>query len=193
MVERVNEGFVEDRIRTLQDRYGEVDVVEDAVAVPAADFDSYLENAREGYVGGAYAWVTRHPEEAGYPSESYDGGVVDSEQALLILPRGQSEWGLPGGGVESDESFERAARREVLEEAGVGCEITGLWRLKRNTWRSDDPGDDRESVSLHVFFDADYVGGSINVQAGEIDGAVWFAEQPEPLMDETEPRAKTFF
>jgi 8-oxo-dGTP diphosphatase len=193
VTERVNDEFVEDRIGAFQERYGEVEVVEDDVSVPAADFDSYLENAREGYVGGAYAWVTRDPDEAGYPSESYDGGVVDAEQALLILPRGQTEWGLPGGGVESDESFERAARREVLEEAGVGCEITGLWRLERKLWQSDDPDDDRESVSLHVFFDADYVGGSIAVQAGEVDGAVWFAEPPGPLMDETAERAATFF
>lgn len=193
MTTAINDGFVAEAIETLQSRYGEVDVEEVTVDVPGEEFDQYVENARDGYVGGTHAWVTRRSEEAGYPSESYDGGVVDSEQALLTLPRGKTEWGLPGGGVEGDETFERAVRREVLEETGVGCEVTGLWHLVRRTWRSDDPADDRETVTLNPFFDADYVGGSISVQAGEVDGAAWFAEPPRPLMAQTKRRADTFF
>jgi 8-oxo-dGTP pyrophosphatase MutT (NUDIX family) len=189
----INEGFVGDAIGTLQSRYRPVEVEQTTIDVPASDFDEYVENARDGYVGGAYAWVMRRQEEAGYPSESYDGGVVDGEQALLILPRGRTEWGLPGGGVENDETYERAVRREVLEETGVGCEVTGLWHLHRRRWQSEDPADDRETDTLYPFFDADYVGGSISVQAGEVDGAAWFAEPPSPLMDATERRANTFF
>jgi hypothetical protein len=81
----------------------------------------------------------------------------------------------------------------VLEETGVGCEVTDLWHLVRRTWRSTDPDDDRESVTLQAFFDAEYVGVSIAVQHGEVDGAVWFAESPGNLMSKTELRAKTYF
>ncbi|MFC6954455.1 NUDIX hydrolase [Halorubellus litoreus] len=193
MSERINEGFVDKRTGALQERYGAVDVVESTMEVPAAKFDECVANARDGYVGGAYAWVSREPEQAGYPSESYVGDGIEREQALLVLPRGDDEWGIPGGGVEDDESFERAARRETLEETGVGCEISGLWLLDRKTWQSTDPDEDRETVSLHAFFDADYVGGSITVQPGEVDGAAWFAEPPAALMEETAMRADSFF
>lgn len=193
MAERINEPFVDDQAVALQDRYGEVEVGADVVEVPADEFDEYVANARGGYVGGAHACVTRTSDQAGYPSESYAGPDVEREQALLILPRGSEAWGLPGGGVEDGESFERAVRREVLEETGVGCEVTGLWALVRRTWRSSDPDDHRETVTLHAFFDAEYVGGSITVQPGEVDGAAWFAERPGSLMEQTERRADSFF
>ncbi len=186
MTERINEAFVDEQVAALQDEYRSVDVVETTMDVPADDFDECVTHAHEGYVGGAYAWVSRRPAQAGYPSETYAGGEIEREQALLVLPRGEREWGIPGDGVERDESFERAARRETLEETGVGCEITALWLLDRKTWRSTDPDDDRETISLHAFFDANYVGGSITVQPGEVDGAAWFANAPAALMEEAE-------
>lgn len=193
MTERINEGVVAPTVERLRSQYSAVDVVETAVEVPAPAFETYVENARGGYVGGAHGWVVQQPEQAGYPSETYAGNEVESERALLTLPRGQHEWGLPGGGVEDGESFERALRREVLEETGIGCEVTDVWHLERRTWRSEDAADDRETVTLYACFDAAYVGGSMNVQAGEVDGAAWFAERPTPLMEKTAIRAETFF
>lgn len=189
--EAINESFVDDRIELLCDEFGNVPVNCDTVEVAAEDFPQYVENARNGYVGSAYAWVTRNPKQAAERSKSHDGPVEDRQRALMILPRGESAWGLPGGGREDDESFERAATREVREEAGIDCEITGLWHLEHLRWRSQD--DDRVSHTLHVYFDADYAGGSIAVQDSEVNGAAWFAEPPARLMDKTAMRATDFF
>jgi ADP-ribose pyrophosphatase YjhB (NUDIX family) len=189
----INEAFVEAQKDRLQSAYGEVPVDHGVVEVPPEEFPEYVENAREGYVGSAYAWVVRQPEQAGERSETYSGGEETRERALMILPRGESEWGVPGGGLEGEESFEAAARREVREEVGVDCEITGLWYLNHVRWRSEDPDDDRVSHTLHVYFDATYAGGQISVQAAEVNGAAWFAEPPERLMAENERRAADFF
>jgi len=45
------------------------------------------------------------------------------DQVLLIKRRDIPVWVLPGGGIESDESPEEAAIREVLEETGFSVTI----------------------------------------------------------------------
>ncbi|MFB6270239.1 MAG: NUDIX hydrolase [Halobacterium sp.] len=189
----INESFVADRIEALRDEYGDVPVDDGVVEVPPDEFPEYVQNARDGYVGSAYAWVVRQPGQAGDPSETYSGGEETRERALLILPRGKSEWGVPGGGREGDESFEETAVREVREEAGVDCEITGLWYVEHLRWVSEDDADDRVSHTMHVFFDAAYVGDTISVQQAEVDGAAWFAESPARLDEYAQRRAETFF
>jgi 8-oxo-dGTP diphosphatase len=191
--EHLNRAFVREQIDRLQTDYGSVPVVDETVVVDAESFPEYVANARDGYVGSAYTWTTRDPEQAGERSDTYSGGVEDRERALLILPRGESAWGVPGGGQEGEESFEAAAVRETREESGVDCEVTGLWHLEHARWRSGDDADGRVSHTLHVYFDADYAGGSIAVQGSEVNGAAWFAERPARLGEPTGERAAAFF
>ncbi|WP_336038102.1 NUDIX hydrolase [Halobacterium yunchengense] len=188
-----NESFVRDRIERLREDYGEFPVEDDVVDVPPAAFPEYVANARDGYVGSAYAWTVRRPEQAGEPSESYSGGEETRERALLILPRGDSAWGVPGGGREGEEDFEQTAAREVREEAGVACSVTEPWLAVHARWRSEDAADDRVSHTLHVFFDATYEGDTISVQRGEVNGAAWFAERPRRLDEYAARRADAFF
>nr|WP_233265142.1 NUDIX domain-containing protein [Halomarina oriensis] len=117
----------------------------------------------------------------------------DEERALLILGRADNGWGVPGGGQEDDETFEEAAVREVREETDVDCEVTDLFRLERVERHCTDPDDDRVNHMLYVFFDADYAGGEIRIQPGELHGAAWFGEAPERLHPATEPKAKEWF
>src|SRR3712207_5633996 len=53
---------------------------------------------------------------------SAGGGVVD-EDRVLVLKKFRGDWVLPKGRLESDESLEAAARREVREESGLSCKI----------------------------------------------------------------------
>ncbi len=56
--------------------------------------------------------------------------MVEKGGAVLLIrrknPPYKGHWALPGGFVEYGEKTEDAVKREVLEEAGVGIEITGL-------------------------------------------------------------------
>jgi 8-oxo-dGTP diphosphatase len=184
----VNLERVERVAERLQDRYGEVPVEREVVEQPAAGFEELVANARDGYNGGAYAWVVRDPADAAELTETFAGEFDDRERVLMILPRDGDEWGLPGGGREGEESWADAAVREVREEAGVNCEVTGLWLLRHNVWRS--PATEHpDTHSLHAFFDARYAGGSIAVQPGEVNGAAWFAALPERMMPANERRA----
>ena len=54
----------------------------------------------------------------------------DDGKILLVRSRfSRQKWALPGGGVKHNESYERAAVREVLEE--VGLKIHNLRYLEK--------------------------------------------------------------
>jgi 8-oxo-dGTP diphosphatase len=56
-------------------------------------------------------------------------GVVvqdESGRVLLMCRAGEGTWGLPGGGVEPGETWERAAVRECREETGWDINVHSL-------------------------------------------------------------------
>jgi ADP-ribose pyrophosphatase YjhB (NUDIX family) len=57
-----------------------------------------------------------------------DGGGADPEILLLrrAVEPGFGAWDLPAGYLDPGESFETAARRETLEEAGIEVELVAL-------------------------------------------------------------------
>lgn len=58
------------------------------------------------------------------------GALLDGDRILMVRHRGPDAdyWTLPGGHVEPDETPERAAVREMLEETGVEVQIVrALW------------------------------------------------------------------
>jgi ADP-ribose pyrophosphatase YjhB (NUDIX family) len=50
----------------------------------------------------------------------------DAGDVLLIRRSDNDNWALPGGAIELGESLTQAAIREVEEESGIHCEVTGL-------------------------------------------------------------------
>jgi 8-oxo-dGTP pyrophosphatase MutT (NUDIX family) len=59
--------------------------------------------------------------------------VRKGDRFLLIQESKYGEpWYLPGGRVESGESFTAAAVRETLEEAGIPIRVTGVIRIEHS-------------------------------------------------------------
>jgi 8-oxo-dGTP diphosphatase len=194
----VNRETVERRRRRLLDEYDDV-YVQDLTHEfdDEAAYRSLRDKAREGYTGSGYAWVVRDPDQAAPLTESMPDGVDDGRRALMILGRGGTHWGVAGGGREGGETYEAATRREVREETSVDCELTGLFLLRDLTLAPPDgtTGEaDRPPVhTLWAFFDATYVDGHIAIQPGELNGAAWFGEPPEPMHPENVHRATDFW
>ncbi|MEO9255658.1 MAG: NUDIX domain-containing protein, partial [Tepidiformaceae bacterium] len=66
------------------------------------------------YLGLRASWRVYHPITLGVRVILTSDGKV-----LLVRHTYRPGWFLPGGGVHRRESLERAARREVREEAGA--------------------------------------------------------------------------
>jgi ADP-ribose pyrophosphatase YjhB (NUDIX family) len=53
--------------------------------------------------------------------------VTNARGDILLIRRSDNDnWALPGGAIDLGESLAQAAVREVREESGIDCEITGL-------------------------------------------------------------------
>jgi len=191
MPEAINRETVERRRDRLLDEYGDARVHEEREVVDAETFGELLPLSRDGYTGGGYAWVVRRPEQTAELTESKPDEVDEGAAVLMILGRGGDRWGLAGGGRESGETYEDAAVREVREETGVDCEVTDLFLLRHRVTVS--AGDDERLHTLWVFFDAEYSGGHVEIQAGELNGAAWFETPPARLYPENAYRAETFW
>ncbi|NMB79778.1 MAG: NAD(+) diphosphatase [Methanomicrobiales archaeon] len=76
------------------------------------------------------------------------------------------------GFVEPGENLEETVHREVREE--VGIEITNIRYFGSEPWPFPD--------SLMIGFVADYAGGEIHVDPGEIRSAGWFSRDNLPLL-----------
>lgn len=172
----VNLREIERRRDRLFDRFGEAPVRERHDAPPPERFEEWVELSETGYVGSAYALVRRSSDRVPPLSETMEVEGTERERVLLILGRGASRWGVPGGGQEGEETYEETVRREVAEEVGIDVSLTGLGHLRHEIATCE--GYDERLHALRAFFRAEYEGGSIAIQSGELNGAAWFADPP---------------
>lgn len=182
----INRGEVERRRDRLLDRFGQAAVHDRHDTPNPTRFEEWLEASRGGYIGSAYALVRRVPDDLPPLTESMAVDGEERERILLILGRGGSKWGVPGGGQEADETMETTVCREVTEEVGITLFLTDIDHMRHEIATCE--GYDERLHVLRVFFHADYAGGSVTIQSGELNGAAWFANPPrtERLLSSTQ-------
>ena len=77
--------------------------------------------------------------------------VPDGRGRILLIRRTDNNyWSIPGGGMEPGESVRQAASREVMEETGINCEVTGLIGVYSNPGHvaAYDDGEVRQEFSI---------------------------------------------
>lgn len=83
------------------------------------------------------------------------GGIVlgDSGTIVLVAQQGQTLWGFPKGHVESGETDEEAARREIEEETGLTDleYLDDLGSYERYCINADGTYDESEHKEIHLF------------------------------------------
>lgn len=102
--------------------------------------------------------------------------INDAGQIVLTKRADLPVWGLPGGAIEAGETLVETGIREVLEETGLGIEITRLVGLySRPGWFDGDHT---------VVFAAHPMSGEPRADGEETLAAGWFdpAAPPQPLL-----------
>ncbi|WP_254767587.1 NUDIX hydrolase [Salinilacihabitans rarus] len=157
---------VESHLQALSAEYGDFERIEKTWNVSLSTYRGIVERFEQGGFGGAGVWITNEP------------GAV-----LLVRNEGDEGWSDPGGKVEGGESFEEGAKREVREETGVQCRLTGLCEVHIITHRPDNT----DVPPIHapiVIFHGEYVSGDPRPREGEIEEVGWFREPPANVLYE---------
>ena len=107
------------------------------------------------------------------------GVIIEGGRILLahFNAFGESNWTLPGGGLELGEDGEAAAVREIREETGFRVVLDGLLGIDSVQIPADAriDGRARHLHLLRLFYRAQIVGGQLTPEAGgSTDDAEWF-------------------
>lgn len=148
----------------LHERYGPFERVEKTWAHSIQRYEHLRTQFENDHLGGAGIWV-----------------MNDDGEILLVRNEGDSGWADPGGKVEPGESFEEAAYREVREETGVVCQITGVLEVHRITNEVSE-ADVAPLIEAIVIFEGEFLEGELEPRAGEIADVAWFAEPPDTVL-----------
>ncbi|MGQ0797128.1 MAG: uracil-DNA glycosylase family protein [Methanobacteriota archaeon] len=106
----------------------------------------------------------------GFETSVSSGGVIaNAEGRILLLKRSDEEiWCLPKGTVESGETLEAAARREILEETGLRVKL--LRPLVTIHYRYFWPPKATNVDKTVAYFLAEPIGGRVSLESGFDDG-----------------------
>lgn len=92
--------------------------------------------------------------------------VTDEEgRILLILRTDNGYWSIPGGGLNPGESVAAATVREVKEETGIDCQVTGLVGIYSDPHHvaAYDDGEVRQEFS--ICFTTRMTGGTLTTSS----------------------------
>ncbi|MGW4527061.1 NUDIX hydrolase [Amycolatopsis sp. NPDC004378] len=101
--------------------------------------------------------------------------IQDDEGRILMIRRTDNDlYSIPGGQLEVGETLAQAAVREVCEETGIECEITGVIGLYSNPGHviAYDDGEVRQEFS--ICFRANATAGELRTSS-ESKEVLWVA------------------
>lgn len=111
--------------------------------------------------------------------------ILDQNDRILIVkPSYRTDWLIPGGVIEADESPLQACAREVEEEVGLELPIGMPLCIEYSS------GDEKRTESIQFVFDGGICPpellSKIRPQAGEIEQCKW--AEPEEALQLLNPR-----
>ena len=101
-------------------------------------------------------------------------GGASSPQVALISVGDPPRWQLPKGLVDSGETAELTAVREVREEAGVEATIAEKIETVEYWYQSTSAGKRTRYHKFVHFFQMSYVSGDVSDHDDEVHEARWF-------------------
>jgi ADP-ribose pyrophosphatase YjhB (NUDIX family) len=127
----------------------------------------------------------RDREYPAHPLVGVGALLHDEDGRVLLVKRrfepNEGKWSLPGGLLETGETLEFAARREVREELGVEIEVEALFQVSEEIIK-DSEGKTRFHFVLVDFLAKLSPGGATIALNEESESFKWFEpEQVEAL------------
>jgi 8-oxo-dGTP diphosphatase len=144
--------------------------------------EDFLERERHQHVSRRrFRTLTERVERTGAPYGAHTIVYRPSGQLLLVRHEGVDLWVLPGGEVGPEEDFERAAVRELAEEAGVDADYDGLGILTQARITAGE----YETWGVIPVFAARALTTETHIADpdDEISAARWFTDLPEDTRD----------
>ena len=116
------------------------------------------------------------------------GALIVQNGAVLLQRRSDNGfWGLPGGLLELEETYEQAALREVREETGLAVRLTaflGMFHNYEMVWSSGD-----RAHTIGAYYTAEIVSGVPQTDEESLELRFFTREELPPLFAEDQRAA----